>query len=66
MTRERHWMESGKKSLSARGEKAGKDSGLFVQFLDLFLDVFPHVAVEGEVQFTERTSKDSSFKQLFK
>ena len=32
-----------------RGEKAEQDSGLLVQFLDLPLDVFPHVAVEGKV-----------------
>jgi len=59
-------MESGKKSASARGGTAEKVSGFFFQFLDLVVDVLPHVAMKSEGQFTERAGQDGSFKEFFK
>jgi hypothetical protein len=61
MTHQRHWRESGKKR--PHGVKnAERDSSLLFQFLDLVLDVLPHVAMEGKGQFTEGAGQHSSLK----
>jgi hypothetical protein len=39
-------------------------SALFLYFIDFFLDVLPHVAVESDGELTERTGEDSPFYQL--
>ena len=45
---------------------AEKGSDFLFQFLDLVVDVLPHVSMKRQGQFTKRAGQDGSFKEFFK
>jgi len=47
------------------GDNAEKDLSFLFQFLDLVLDVLPHVAMKREGQLTERAGQDGPFEEFF-